>query len=72
MFGLKEDLIVQIYFLKESWKYISEELFVSTYFWEEYLIQIYVVAEWLYKEDSDPSFIYQFNVIELSLLGFYC
>jgi len=28
------------------------------------------VVEWLYKEDSYPSFIYQFNVIELSLLGF--
>jgi len=26
--------------------------------------------EWLYKEDSHPSFIYQFNSIELSLLGF--
>jgi len=25
-------------------------------------------AEWLYKEDSDPSFTYQFNVIELSIL----
>ena len=28
--------------------------------------------KWLYKEDSYPSFIHQFNVIELSLLGFYC
>ena len=27
-------------------------------------------AEWLYKEDSYPSFIHQFNSIELSLLGF--
>jgi len=27
---------------------------------------------WLYKEDSYPSFIHQFNVIESSLLGFYC
>jgi len=26
----------------------------------------------LYKEDSDPSFIRQFNSIELSLLGFKC
>jgi len=25
MFGLKEELIVQIYFWKESWKYISED-----------------------------------------------
>ena len=30
------------------------------------------VAEWLYKEDSYPSFIHQFNSIELSLLGFRC
>jgi len=29
-------------------------------------------AEWLYKEDSDPSFIHQLNNIELSLLGFQC
>ena len=26
----------------------------------------------IYKEDSDPSFIHQINVIKLSLLGFYC
>ena len=30
------------------------------------------VYEWLYKEDSDPSFIHKFNSIELSLLGFKC
>jgi len=36
------------------------------------LIQIYVTTEWLYKEDAYPSFIHQFDVIELSLLGFYC
>ena len=30
------------------------------------------VAEWLYKKDSYPSFIHQFNVIELRLFGFHC
>jgi len=30
------------------------------------------VVEWLCKEDSGPSFIHQFNSIELSILGFKC
>jgi len=68
----------EIYFEKRFWKIYFWRIFVSIYFWKEYLIQIYVLAydekvhatEWLYKKDSDPSFTHEFNVIELSLLGF--